>query len=97
MEKQFGLSDQVISRIAQIVQEGMMLGIDCVDLLRQMRMREDVSEFGVGSSTLVLTEDYKQQVRAMHEKLLAEAERLAAKSNDPEDAAAVEAFKLFQE
>jgi hypothetical protein len=71
MEKQYGLSDQVIARIAQIIQEAMMLGIDAVDLLRQIKMKEDGA-----TNTLVLTDDYKRTVKAMHDKLLEDAERL---------------------
>jgi hypothetical protein len=67
----YGLSDQVIARIAQIVQESMMTGIDCVDLLRQVRV-----EASEGGHLLALTDDYKQLVKTMHDRLLADAERL---------------------
>lgn len=91
MDKQFGLTDQVIARIAQIVQESMMLGIDAVDLLRQIRMRED------NPGSLVLTEEYRQQVKMMHDKLLADAERLAQASKSEEDEETASAFRLFKE
>jgi len=84
MEQQFGLSDQVIARIAQIVQEGMLLGVDVVDLLRQIRVTREVTEDGVGTGQLVLTDDYRRQVKVMHDRLVAEAERLQAAGGEQE-------------
>jgi hypothetical protein len=63
------LNDTVIARIAQIVQEGMILGIDVVDLMRQI----EVEPAGDGE-TLTLTPAYVASIKQMHEKLLAEAQ-----------------------
>lgn len=71
------LSDNVIGRIAQIVQEGMLLGLDVVDLMRQIEV-EPVNDLD-GSQVLELTADYAKRVREQHEKLLAEAESLQDK------------------
>jgi hypothetical protein len=84
MEKQFGLSDQVIARIAQIVQEGMLLGVDVVDLLRQVRVTAELTDDSVETGQLILTNEYRRQVRSMHEQLVAEAERLQAEGGDQE-------------
>lgn len=67
----YGLSDQVIGRIAQIVQEGLLLGVDVVDIMRQMRVEPDES-----CQLVVLTAPYITQVKEMHQKLLAQAEEL---------------------
>jgi hypothetical protein len=70
-------SDNVIGRIAQIVQEGMLLGVDVVDLMRQIEVEPAL---GVdGSPELELTAEYVKRVREQHEKLLAEAEALQDK------------------
>lgn len=89
MGNQYGLSDQVIARIAQIIQEGMFLGIDCVDLLRQIRMTAG------DDASLYLTEDYKNTVKVMHDKLLADVDRLKAEQDGSE--VAENTFKLFKE
>ena len=70
-------SDNVIGRIAQIVQEGMLLGVDVVDLMRQIEV-EPVNSVD-GPPELELTVDYVKRVREQHEKLLAEAEALQDK------------------
>ena len=67
-------SDNVISRIAQIVQEGMLLGVDVVDLMRQIEV-ESVNSVD-GRPEIELTLEYVKRVRDHHEKLLAEAETL---------------------
>ena len=70
-------SDNVIGRIAQIVQEGMLLGVDVVDLMRQIEVEPARSVDG--SPELELTAEYVKRVREQHEKLLAEAEALQDK------------------
>jgi len=65
----YKLTDNVIGRIAQIIQEGMILGIDVVDLMRQLEV-----EPAADGTQLELTPAYMQSVKVMHEKLLAEAE-----------------------
>ena len=67
----YKLSDSVIARIAQIVQEGIIMGVDVVDLLRQVEVEP------VGSGELVdLTREYVAQVRSNYEKLLHEAKEI---------------------
>lgn len=60
------LSDSVWHRVVQIVQEAMLTGVDCADLLRQVRVVGDVED----PSCLVLSPEYQKQVREMHEKML---------------------------
>lgn len=71
----YKLSDNVIARIAQILQEGLLLGIDVVDLLRQVEV--EVAPDGV---ELNLTEEYLARVLEHHKKLIEEAEHLKAKN-----------------
>ena len=70
MEKTFTLSDEVIARVAQSLQECMLLGVDIVDIIRQIRLVESAG------GEFVLSSDYKAQVVAGHKKLLAEADEL---------------------
>ena len=71
-------SDNVISRIAQIVQEGMLFGVDVVDLMRQIEV-----ELVDGSTELELNLDYVKRVREHHEKMLLEAETLKSERDQP--------------
>jgi len=71
----YKLSDNVIARIAQILQEGLLLGIDVVDLLRQIEV--EVAPDGV---ELNLTEPYLKRVLEHHRKLLDEAQALQEQS-----------------
>lgn len=68
----FKLSDSVSMRLVQIFQEAIMTGVDGADLLRQVRLQVDEND----TSTLVLTPEYAQQVKDMHEKLLKQAAEL---------------------
>ena len=70
------LADGVWHRVVQIVQEAMLTGVDCADLLRQVRVQADEGD----PSTLVLSPSYQKQVKEMHAKLEAEAVALQAKS-----------------
>lgn len=67
--EQFRLDDGVWHRVVQIVQEAMLTGVDCADLLRQVRVEIASTEPNV----LVLTEAYKKQTEANYEKLVADA------------------------
>lgn len=70
----FKFSDSVCFRMIQIFQEAMILGIDGADLFRQVRLvLTDAND-----DTLELAPEYVQQVKDMHAKLLADAERLQA-------------------
>lgn len=72
-------NDNVIGRIAQIVQEGMLLGVDVVDLMRQIEV-EPVNSVD-GAAELELTAEYARRVREHHEKLLQEAEDIRQKGS----------------
>jgi hypothetical protein len=73
----YKLSDNVIGRIAQIVQEGLLLGVDVVDLMRQIEV-EPVNSVD-GPPAMELTVDYRRRVDEHHKKLVEEAESLQAK------------------
>jgi hypothetical protein len=73
----YKLSDGVISRIAQIVQEGLLLGVDVVDLMRQIEV-ESVNSVD-GPPVMELTLQYRRLVEEHHAKLLADAEALKEK------------------
>lgn len=66
------ISDEVWHRVVGVIQEAMLMGIDCADLLRQIRVRPN------DTGELVLTQGYKAMVREHHAKLLEEAEALQA-------------------
>ena len=66
------LSDQVLMRLVQVVQEAMLMGVDCADIMRQIDVVVDPDN----QSQLVLSDDYIKMVREHHVKLVAEAERL---------------------
>jgi hypothetical protein len=67
-------ADSVWHRVVQIVQEAMLTGVDCADLLRQIRVVPDASDPHV----LVLSQDYQKQVKEMHEKMLKQAHDMQA-------------------
>jgi len=67
MSNNMKFADGVWHRVVQIVQEAMLTGTDCADSLRQVRVVPDASDPHV----LVLSAEYQQQVKEMHEKMLA--------------------------
>jgi len=67
-------ADSVWHRVVQIVQEAMLTGVDCSDLLRQIRCVPDEND----ASVMVLSHGYQTQVREMHEKMLAQAREIQA-------------------
>lgn len=67
-------ADSVFHRLIQIVQEAMLSGVDCADLLRQVRVVPDETDPHV----LVLSLDYQRQVKEMHDKMLQQARELQA-------------------
>lgn len=71
-KKPYKLSDAVIMRIVQILQEAMLVGTDITDLLRQLSIVPDETD----SLVLVLTEEYEDMVRKWHSQLLERAEEL---------------------
>ncbi len=75
----YQLSDNVIARVVQILQEGMMSGTDITDHMRMIRVDVD------GEGKLQLTDAYLQQVQAGFEKINAEmAERMNSTGGDAE-------------
>jgi hypothetical protein len=75
----YRLSDNVIARIAQIIQEGMLMGIDVVDLMRQIEV--EPAQDNDGQPGLDLTKEYSARVEEHYMKMLAEAEVLHAQKN----------------
>jgi hypothetical protein len=74
MSQELKLADTVWHRVVQIVQESLLTGVDCSDLLRQVRL---VPEEG-SSDTMTLSLGYMQQVKAQHQRLLDQARELSA-------------------
>jgi hypothetical protein len=72
MSSEMKFADGVWHRVVQIVQEAMMTGVDCADLLRQVRVVPDETDPHV----FVLSADYQRQVRESHEKMLDKAREL---------------------
>jgi hypothetical protein len=70
--KKFKIGDGVWHRVVQIVQEAMLMGVDCVDLMRQVEVCEDPENAG----ELALTPEYANQVEKMHAAWLVKAEQL---------------------
>lgn len=68
----YKISDSVWHRVVQIVQEAMLTGVDCADLMRQVRVCVDSQD----ESTLVLTPEYEAQVLEMHKKYLEQVDEL---------------------
>ena len=70
----YSFDDDVWHRVVQIVQEAMLTGVDCADLLRQIRVQNS-------PKGLTLTSQYRQMIKEHHKKLVAEAEAHAAARN----------------
>jgi hypothetical protein len=71
---EFKFADSVWHRVVQIVQEAMLTGVDCADLLRQVRVVPDAED----ARSLVLSPDYQMQVTQMHSKMLDQAREMQA-------------------
>ena len=67
-------ADGIWHRVVCIIQEAMLTGVDCADLLRQVRVVPDETDPHV----LLLTPEYQRQVREMHEKMLDQAKQIQA-------------------
>jgi hypothetical protein len=76
MSQNLKFDDSVWYRVVQIVQEALLMNVDCVDLLRMIRVQVEES-----SGDLVLTEEYQKQVENMHNKWLETAVNLQAQAN----------------
>lgn len=77
MKQTFKFSDSVLARIVQIVQEGMMLGIDVTDLMRQIELTTDEAD----ESVLVPTKSYLATVERMHQDYIERAQQLKEEQN----------------
>ena len=64
--KKMKLADSVIAQIAQIVQEAVLTGCDCVDYMRMIELAPDETDPHV----LVMTEEYVKLVAKNHNKML---------------------------
>ncbi len=64
--KTFRMSDSVLHRFVQIVQEAFLTGTDVSDHLRMVEMKMDETD----SHMLVLTDEYVDMVRKQHESML---------------------------
>lgn len=74
MKTIYKLSDSVLHRIVQIVQEAFLTGVDCADIMRQIELEEEY-----GTDKLVLTDAYKDMVKRQHEEMLKFAEEQSKK------------------
>lgn len=71
------LDDSVLHRIVQIVQEGIIMGIDVADLMRQIRLTKDDSD----PELLKLEHEYVLSVEKEHQRAVAEAEEKKSNSS----------------
>ncbi len=62
----YKLNDNVLRRIVQIMQEGMLTGTDVADHMRMIRLTPSAED----TESLVLTDDYIKLVETQHETLL---------------------------
>jgi hypothetical protein len=74
--KTYRLDDMVIARIAQVLQEALVTGVDIVDLLRGMELTEDSA-----GDKMVLTETYVEKINAEYERLAEMAKELQSKES----------------
>lgn len=73
----FQLSDNVIARVVQILQEGMITGTDITDHMRMIRVETD------DEGKLQLSPAYVKQIQAGFEKINTEmTERMNAQGGD---------------
>ena len=66
----YKLSDNVLRRIVQLMQEGLLTGTDITDHMRMIRLEENDDD----SSQLILTDEYRAIVENQHEIMLQEIE-----------------------
>lgn len=64
--------DDVLRRVVQILQEALLTGVDCTDLLRQVRVIPAEGD----EATLILSPAYREHVKNTHQKMLEQAEEL---------------------
>lgn len=66
----YKLNDNVLRRIVQIVQEGMLTGTDVADHMRMIRLTPNTDD----QDSLVLTDEYLEVVQGQHDTLLREVD-----------------------
>jgi hypothetical protein len=76
----YKLSDSVLMRIVQILQESILTGVDLVDLMRQMELTAS-SMTENGKEYLELTLEYVKLYESNLQKLLDVAENHASEQN----------------
>ena len=81
MKKTFKLADEVVARIAQILQEGMLMGTDVTDGFRMIRLEEDDTNPGA----LVMTQEYRSLVSEQHRRALDHIEAWRKQQEDVEE------------
>jgi len=72
---EFKLDDSVWHRVIQIVQEAILTGVDCSDIMRLVRVEHSDND----PCTLVLSKSYRDQVTKEYEKMVTHAEELKKK------------------
>lgn len=77
MKETLKLSDNVIARIVQILQEGLMTGTDITDFMRMIEMENVNGE-------LQLTPAYVEHVRKSFDKINSDAQELASRVSEKE-------------
>jgi len=70
----YRLSDNVLRRVVQLMQEGLLTGTDVTDHMRMIRLEENADD----SEQLELTVEYKKLVDLQHESMLREVDELKA-------------------
>ena len=60
--KVFKLSDEVLGRIINILQEAMISGVDILDLFRMMQLTQSEED----ENELTLTDDYRESIKKWH-------------------------------
>jgi len=76
---QYKLSDDVLRRVVQILQEALLTGTDVSDHLRMIRLIDLHPGLDGSTLTLDLSPDYSQQIQDNFAKMIKEAEEI--KSN----------------
>lgn len=76
MKKTYKLADSVLHRFVQILQEGLLYGVDVADIMRMVDLEEG------DDGKLVLTEAYKEMIKRQHEEALKFAEEMQAKQKE---------------
>ena len=63
--KVYKLSDEVLGRIINILQEAMISGVDILDLFRMMQLTQSDED----ENELTLTSDYRDSIKKWHDEI----------------------------